>query len=1629
MQAERDLLHQSVFPEIRRKLKKYNEDIQELDLRWGVDTSLMTEEESGKHVIESCIDSIDRCRPYMIVLIGERYGWIPENTLVEDTHDDRIRNCYKEPISITQMEILYGALEQESVERCIFCFRDEHFSEQIPENERSIYAAESKMHAEKLAALKKKIRETKGAKIIEYNPKWDDGTKQVTELQAFETQILNGLWNMMESEVEGRVNICPEEQIIEQAKMTAKRYADSYIERKNMNEASVLNGRGAVWYYGTGGCGKSAFLSHIYTGAIAIKNHAFIYYCGNENCGNVDTFLNTLLYWLRSEHEQKFTEDDRNCYRSQKLHRITELLKRRRTCDRMIFIDAVDQMEEDMLDILTHIANTIIREKVGLCTFGMVVTSLDDYMTANVKRIQMGDFSYWKIGEMDGTEIIAIAQLHSKLRGKHLDSRAQTAIREKKSSGNPYYLSLLLQQLFMMDGTDFRKAEQLAPGMEGLSLYMTQMIQSLPESLNEMTVYTLQHAVNKLNQKVQMIKGNWNRIDPMDVFALIAVSKNGLTLGELEDMTDMEQQLLLPMEMQKLLCLLYDAFRESYSGKWDFSHRIMRENVLEHLPEKKYKEIANLLSEYYRKNHNDADAFYYALRAEDTQKIGETIHKIMNFEGLKQKAFLGIYRSYLIKTQKCFELDDEYGWFISKMILNDPDQSLQEEVFWKKLLEDANAKNDNKKIRFYLQIAELVFEKYGENGNIYIAEFDKLENLFEGLKQLEKEDVTAYIDTMLQAVTQYRCRWHFTKIGQKIHSVLKKTEVNDSRVRMISELLMLWDLAFTQDKKKKEEALEAISEKITFMLSLFDKNAWEEYSEFEKTLYRALASQALVLASIYTGLGQYGKAFNTGKSVEEWIHSRAGNNPTIAERLLYSRHLCNLMGYMKADYVYKHVVKKNISQCELLAEMIPNFFFQYQKALSYYMESYVLDKAKQMGYEEPRYEDEYRIAYREAIKCYDGLLTGKKDEEKNLGILEDVLYLRYRRVKLRLEDDIWTWNADHSVNIGKKSSWFEAMMEDDLKHLAEDGYFLYCQDKNKDNMYSLGWSLLYGVQYYDKHQEADKLVKWCGGLLNVMKEINTLDPDGGRLNKIAFYLEMAEALERHNRSEDFYEIMEKARLLVSQLEVNTTKYADKIKRYKTRLCILQLKKRMFENVYEAKENFEFTKSFAEDFGKEEQHLMSDLKQSMAEVYYENGEMESAVQLLEEIQGLWPKVTSMWVPYDETKVQRQFRYLQGQRLLAQIQKNFVYMNQIIARYALIIRERTTDKDSARRPLLLEEAYRVKEIYQECFPNKPLSVDLQYILMLTEEVRKEEKRKELLKKEEILFSQLERLDGEDSELYLIKLNKVNDVQNEIWHDISKDSLEAKDLFKRKMNIAEKFISCRWERDEWSKALYWEEFFVSRFKYRKEWMEEFYPAEICWKYWENLIIKRAQIPYENRQVQLAWINIVEFGVAICERLWRETNDISWLFQAIEVYQAHKNYINQVKLRHLDDLEWNEEQIYGICTYEQKLYMKIWKSNLVNEEEWLPKFLQLIVDQLRMKLQAYPGRYQEILTRLYELQESALKNQMDIQKTIEMVTNVQAKGTDNFLFYLQKAARDLPGGTPTHVIMDYIEKLKEQE
>lgn len=1635
MQAERDLLHQSVFPELRRKLKKYNEDIQELDLRWGVDTSLMTEEESGKHVIESCIDSIDRCRPYMIVLIGERYGWIPDEALIANTHDDRIKACYDEPISITQMEILYGALEQKNLERCIFCFRDEYFSKQLPENIRRIYEAESNLHSQKLTALKTKIRNTEGAKIIEYQPVWDEARQCITGLEDFEKQVLDGLWNILEPEVNTNTSLVTEEYILKQAHMTAKHYVSTYVPREKLDGASILNGRGAVWYYGAGGSGKSAFLSSIYDGAKATGNHVFIYYCGNENCGNVDTFLNTLHYWLKKENGMLFTDEDRNLSRSRKLQSILALLNMPRTCDRTILIDGVDQLEEDILNIVINIAKAVIRETVGLYTFGFAVTSTDTYYRKHSRAIEIGEFTKQEIGTLSPTEIISITQLHARNRGKHLDSRVQNAIRSKKSAGNPHYLSLLLQELFMMTGDDFAAAEKLAPGMEGLSLYMENVIQKMPDDLNEMTIHTLSYTIEKMKWRMKTLTGDWNSIDPMDVFTLLAVSQNGLTLKELEEIAAMDGKILLPMEMHLLLTLLYNAFQESSSGRWDFSHRLFRENILAKLSKELYCKAALLLCRYAKAKESYLEAFYYAFQSEDKSEIREALARVMTYPAEKRDTFFRICQSIPLDFEALDLSGNTYGWFLAKVILSDPDKLLKEKEFWMKQIEQAQKHADVKNIQYQLSLAKLPFLKYEQDAREYISTFQAAEKMYFDLEHPESEDTLEYLKMVLSYLPVYTFQIPYDKIAAKLQAISDSIHEYRSSIQGFLNLMTYWqNKTVANDADGREIEIEELDKIINYTEKLRKEiggENWDSLDSIEKIIHHAIMLMFLPAASRLAKLGVYKKAMIAADFTKEWIQNRINSSPTVDERLLYLDYLSVIMMCVKTEYRLKHITPYR-TQAELLVETAPFSYCQIKLADTYYNEYWTLcklEKESKQGYDHDR---KVRIALREGIKQYDALFDGKRDDEKLDFVLESACYLRFRQVGLRLEHDIWNWEADKTVNIMRKIDWFEDQMKQDLERLESDGRLLYSKNPTEDNLYGLLWNLYYGFSYYELHQEKENMLLWKDKLFAHLKKAEELDPTGYKLVKTRMYMEIAEAMVRWSLTEYVSECLANCTRLLDAVAANTHKYDDKIRRYHVRKAIVLLKSGLFSDLAEAESIFEKAVAMSTDFDKDDNPLLGDLRQSMAELYHLENKNEKAVPLLVEMNSFWQDKESLWLSHNEKILQRRFRYLQGQRLLAELQIDAEEMKSVCSTHYLIVSQYSRNEETTSRPLLLAEAKLIKNIYETQFSSVPLPGSLTYVLLLNDTNRKAEKYKEQIKEEALAIETVERWEQEHTdhttEEYFALLKKAFQIQGKLFKNVVKDSEEYQELWKRHVRLVRKRETYYWQTETYKYALGDSAFFLKQIIYRKELLKELYSLEEVYDYYKELVLKRGLTPYIGRDYQVDWLNVAEGASEVCELLYQETGELKWLWEALNVYKEQREHLVSVKPENPNDLDWILENIRQVYTYEQKLYVKLWKTGLVPETQWLTPLANSILAQLQINISVHESYYTNTLSMLYELQDESVKDQITVQKAIDLVVSAQSGRRDNFTYYMRKAVRDLPSDTPIEEVMAYIEKLKTE-
>jgi telomerase protein component 1 len=220
MQAERDRLVRFVFPQLRELCIKRHLHLIDVDLRWGV---TQKEAEEGK-VLELCLDEIERCRPFFLGLLGERYGFVPKSyELPDEPRYDWLRH-FDPGHSITALEIYHGVLRNPQMAgRAFFYFRDPGFVEKLPENERTLFAASSPEEAQKLARLKAEIRDQ--FKVKQY----------AEPDEKFEDLVLRELWEAIDSEYPEETEAAQDELALERA------HHDAFIEDRSRNFVGRLD--------------------------------------------------------------------------------------------------------------------------------------------------------------------------------------------------------------------------------------------------------------------------------------------------------------------------------------------------------------------------------------------------------------------------------------------------------------------------------------------------------------------------------------------------------------------------------------------------------------------------------------------------------------------------------------------------------------------------------------------------------------------------------------------------------------------------------------------------------------------------------------------------------------------------------------------------------------------------------------------------------------------------------------------------------------------------------------------------------------------------------------------------------------------------------------------------------------------------------------------------------------------------------------------------------------------------------------------------------------------------------------------------------------------------------------------
>lgn len=147
------------FPALARTCRAHSLHFNEVDLRWGIERDV-----EEPVIVSTCLREVEGCAPYILCLLGERYGWVPDAKTVGHAQallGSRFAWLSEEgaDVSVTHLEIMQGVLRVPAEHRRAFVYvRERSYLDTLPSERRPDFVTASKERADQLDRLKTDLR-------------------------------------------------------------------------------------------------------------------------------------------------------------------------------------------------------------------------------------------------------------------------------------------------------------------------------------------------------------------------------------------------------------------------------------------------------------------------------------------------------------------------------------------------------------------------------------------------------------------------------------------------------------------------------------------------------------------------------------------------------------------------------------------------------------------------------------------------------------------------------------------------------------------------------------------------------------------------------------------------------------------------------------------------------------------------------------------------------------------------------------------------------------------------------------------------------------------------------------------------------------------------------------------------------------------------------------------------------------------------------------------------------------------------------------------------------------------------------------------------------------------------------
>jgi len=581
LKDERDYLMNVIFPELIRITRERGLTFIPIDLSWGIpDESFIFK------VIKTCFDEIDRARPHFIGIIGERYGYVPSedknaklNLQVIDNEEikRKLEEYTKNNLSITQMEMEYGV-----------------FSE--PENAQFsyFYFKKGENKDERVKKLKDKIRVG--------NSPWHWSKDEFETPKDLGEQIKRDYLAMLDAnfpkvelsplELERRLNSEYREYILTNY-LPDKETINSIITK--LNDDRKIDKK-KILVTGGVGVGKSSALAYIarkyqqeHSDALVIEH----YMGATSNYSSRDIairILNEVKDKLENSkvktEELKIPDDEFEIMN--KISLWTTYLPKWE--DTLVIIDGLDQVDEiENLRVLAYLPNIKVLASARADT--------EEY------RYAVDDLNYEPIElkQLNEERKERIIKDFLERHGKKLTEEQLELVVKAKQTSNPLYLRIFLEEIVRIG--ELRDESSKESQDEFIKRQIEKYLRKDNRNLELKDLYGL--VIERIGSVLKKYF-NADASDVMNFLKTIAVSRNGLSQYEIEQITNIK-----PLYFSIIRNNL-DYHIASKNGLLDFFHYSLREYVNENYLQKNEEERKARISivNYFKDKETDESKIY-----------------------------------------------------------------------------------------------------------------------------------------------------------------------------------------------------------------------------------------------------------------------------------------------------------------------------------------------------------------------------------------------------------------------------------------------------------------------------------------------------------------------------------------------------------------------------------------------------------------------------------------------------------------------------------------------------------------------------------------------------------------------------------------------------------------------------------------------------------------------------------------------------------------------------------------------------------------------------------------------------------------------------------------------------------